>query len=486
MNEWTFAPALSIAAAIKARTISATDILEHYLDRIERLNPALNAVIVLDADRARTRARAADAAASRGEDWGPLHGVPMTLKEAFDIAGLPTTWGFEAYRDNIATTDSLAAKRFTSAGAILFGKTNVPIALSDWQTFNPVYGTTNNPWDHDRTPGGSSGGSAAALAAGLTGLEAGSDIGASIRNPAHYCGVYGHKPTMAIVSSKGHSLPDWRNTPELDIAVIGPMARSAHDLAIALDVMAGPDEIDAVGWQLNLPRDQRRSLSDFRVGIIYTDPEAEVDEAVQQQLRDVAKFLRRSGSEVIEGHKPAIASRDAHDTYIALLRAATSAGVDPAVFNGFQQRAQTLAPTADDYPAKMVRGATLSHRDWLFINETRHGMRRAWAEYFKDTDLLLCPAATTVAFEHNQQGERWERMIDVNGQPQPTTTPLFWAGYSGHVYLPSTVAPIGLSAGGLPVGMQIIGPQYQDHRCIRFAQLLEDHYRGFTVPENYS
>jgi len=481
-KDWTFASAHTIATAIVEKRLSALEILDHYIGRIESFDEQINAVVVRDFDRARDRARAADQEIAAGRQCGPLHGVPMTIKEAFDVEGLPTTWGFDEHRNNIAERNAVAVQRFSDAGANLLGKTNVPVALADWQSFNPIYGTTNNPWDVQRTPGGSSGGSAAALAAGFTALEAGSDIGASIRNPAHYCGIYGHKTSFGIATSEGHSLPQWRGSAEVDIAVIGPMARSAADLEIALDVMAGPDAIDGSGWTLNLPRPKAKSLADFKVGIVYSDTQAEVDQSVQNSLRELARFLNDAGVQVFEERRPDIDSRAAHETYIALLRSATSSGVSESDFERFKDKADKLNSGADDYASLMYRGVTLSHREWCFVNEIRHRSRRAWAEYFEDIDLFLCPAATTTAFPHNQQGERWQRMIDVNGQPQPTTTALFWAGYSGHVYLPSTVAPVGLSESGLPVGVQIVGPQYHDHCCIRFAQLLEKEFRAFSPP----
>jgi amidase len=483
MTRLTMASASAQAAAIAAGVITSRDLLEQYLDRVERFNPDINAVVVLDAERARARADAADASWCAGQLWGPLHGVPMTVKEAFDVRGLPSTWGFEAMRENLPAEDALAVQRLMAAGAVIFGKTNVPVALADWQTYNPIYGTTNNPWDLTRGPGGSSGGSAAALAAGLTGLEIGSDIGASIRNPAHYCGVYGHKPTFGIASPRGHALPGAAATPDTDMAVIGPLARSAYDLELAMDALIGLDAIDAVGLKVDLPGADRHSLGEFKVAIIYSDDEAPVDEAVQARLRDLAVFLRDAGADVREDLRPAIDSAESHRNYIALLRAATSTGASQDILDAI---ASGLPDTSDQsYPARMLRAIGMTHREWHFENEARHRMRRRWAEYFEDVDLLLCPAATTVAFEHNQEGERWERMVPVNGEPQPTTTPLFWAGYPGHVYLPATVAPVGLSDSGLPVGVQIVGPQYRDYRCIRFAQLLEDHYVRFQAPSAY-
>ena len=233
-----FLPAHRLAALVRAGKIGCLELLDLYLERVEQHNAKLNAIVVLDTERARKRARAADRALAKGEVWGPLHGVPVTIKESFDVEGLPTTWGHPELKDNIAQRNALAVDRLLAAGAVLFGKTNIPTALADWQTFNPIHGTTNNPWDLSRVPGGSSGGAAAALAAGLTGLETGSDIGASIRNPAHYCGVYGHKPTFGICSSQGQTAPP--RITDNDIAVIGPLARSARDLEIALKTIAGP------------------------------------------------------------------------------------------------------------------------------------------------------------------------------------------------------------------------------------------------------
>ena len=262
--------------------------LNLYLDRLEKFNPEINAVISLDVQAARKRAKAADKALAKGQVWGPLHGVPVTLKDSFDVKGMPTTRGNPIFKNNFPEENALIVDRLLNAGAVIFGKTNVPLNLADWQTYNEIYGTTNNPWDVTRSPGGSSGGSAAALAAGLTTLEAGSDIGASIRNPAHYCGVYGHKPTYGIISPKGHSVPGMVATG--DITVVGPLARSAEDLALALDVMAGPDEIDGQGWQLRLPKPKKMKLRDYKVAVICSDPVAEVDSEVQQRIKAVADF----------------------------------------------------------------------------------------------------------------------------------------------------------------------------------------------------
>jgi amidase len=478
-----FRSAKQLAADIRRGKLGALEALDLFLARVDRFNPQLNAIVVRDVDAARRRARQADAALRRGKVWGPLHGVPMTVKESYDVVGMPTTWGLAELKDNLPARNALAVDRLLGAGVVLFGKTNVPSWLADWQSFNPVYGTTNNPWDLSRTPGGSSGGAAAALAAGLTGFEAGSDIGSSIRNPAHYCGVYGHKPTYGIVPPRGQALPG--RVAAGDISVIGPMGRSADDLALGLSVMAGPDEIDGAGWRLELPSPRRKALREFKVAVMLTDPVSEVDDEVQARVQAVADFLARRKARVSDTARPAIDTAEAQRLYVFLLRAATAGRQTPEQFDRNAETARGLRPDDESYYARMTRANVAPHRDWLAANEARHKMRWRWAEFFRDHDLLLCPAAATVAFPHDHEGERHERTITVNGRRVPTTDQLFWAGYPGLAFLPATVAPAGLSRAGLPVGVQIVGPQYGDRTCIELARLLEREFQGFVPPPGY-
>jgi amidase len=484
MIDLPFRPAKQLASLIRGKKVGCLELLDLYIARMEKYNPPLNAIIATDLDKARRRARAADRALARKEVWGPLHGVPMTIKESYDVVGMPTTWGVPELKDNQPKQNALAVDRLLRAGVVLFGKTNVPLYLADWQSYNSIYGTTNNPWDLSRSPGGSSGGSAAALAAGLTGLEAGSDIGASIRNPAHYCGVFGHKPTYGIVPPRGQALPG-KITPT-DISVIGPMGRSAADLELGLAVMAGADEIDGVGWQLRLPPPRKKALRDYKVAVMFNDPNSDVDREVQDRLRAVVDFLVRNRVKVNERARPAIDTREAHRVYVFLLRAATSGRQTDEMFRQNLEIARGLSPRDESYYARMTRANTLYHRDWLALNEARHQMRWKWAEFFEEYDLLLSPAAASAAFPHDQQGERHERAIRVNGRDVPTTDQLFWAGYSCMVYLPATVAPAGFTPGRLPVGVQIIGPQYGDRTCIEFARLLEREFQGFVPPDGYA
>ena len=482
MIDMPFRTAKQLAAAIRRKQIGCLELLDLYLARVAKYNPALNAIVVVDAEGARKRARAADRALAKGQVWGPLHGVPMTLKESYDVAGMPSTWGIPAMKDNRPERNALTVDRLLGAGVVLFGKTNVPIYLADYQSYNSIYGTTNNPWDPTRAPGGSSGGSAAALAAGLTGLEAGSDIGSSIRNPAHYCGVFGHKPTWGIVPPRGHALGRVAMT---DISVVGPLARGADDLGLALDAMAGADEIDGAGWRLALPPPRRKTLREYRVAVMLEDSNSEVDGAVVDRLQALADFLGKKRVKVSDRARPDIDTREAHRVFIRLLRAATSGRMPVAEFEKNLAAARGLAADDESYFAQMTRANTLYHRDWLVANETRHQIRRKWAAFFEEWDLLLCPVAASAAFPHDHEGERYQRTIEVNGRRVSTVDQLFWAGLTGMVYLPASVAPVGLTPNGLPVGVQIAGPQYGDRTCIAFAGWLEKEYQAFVPPPGY-
>ena len=474
--------ATDMLARLRAGDISSLELLEQHIERIQQLDPAINAVVVRDFDTARQRARQADTAWRRGEHWGPLHGLPMTVKESFDLPGTPTCWGFPQYKDNIAQRPALAVQRLQDAGAVVFGKTNVPVALGDWQSFNPVYGTTNNPWDLRRTPGGSSGGASAALAAGMTPLELGSDIGASIRNPAHYCGVYGHKPTWGVVPMQGHQLPGVRCIDSLDIAVAGPLARSAQDLQLAMQVLTTPlQQFGPMGWTPAQWRRTDKAPQQCRVAIVYDDPEARVDHSIQNRLHALADFLRAQGVTVLEDHRP-VDSAQSHRVYMHLLRAATGAWLDDASYARFQTLAQEADPAHDTMRERVWRGSTLTHRDWVEFDQQRAVLRAQWRSYFDSVDLLITPVATSPAFLHDQQGERWERMLQVNGQDQPHTDSLFWAGYPGVVGLPATAIPIGQSPEGLPVGAQIIGDTLADPLCLKMARWLETEWCGFMPP----
>ena len=482
MQTLCLSSAVELARRIRRKDISAVELLQAHLDRTARLNPQLNAVVVDMAEAALQRARAADAALARGDCWGPLHGVPVTVKEAFDVEGTPTTWGFEDQRHNIASRNAVAVQRYLDAGAIVHGKTNVPVALADWQSFNPVYGTSHNPWDLGRSPGGSSGGSAAALAAGLAALELGSDIGSSIRNPAHYCGVWGHKPTWGVVPLEGHQLPGDVGVDATDIGVAGPLARSAVDLSLAMDLLATP--LTCYGPMGRTPavwRDHGLPATRLRIAVVTDEARAPVDAPIRLAMEQLAAFLEAEGLQVSTTVRP-VDSEHAWRTNLPLLRGALVGHFSDEEFEHARQQAAAATGPATEIPAAHWRALVQSHRDWLRHDEQRTVLRQQWAGFFEHWDLLVCPIAATTAVPHNHQGYRWARMLSVNGQPQPQTTQMFWALYGGAMGLPATAVPIAQGPDGLPIGAQVIGPAFADPVCLRFARWLETAWRGFVPP----
>jgi amidase len=483
MDEDAFGSTAGLAARVRERKIGCLEALDFFLARAEKYNPALNAVVTWQTDRARERARAADAALARGENWGPLHGVPMTVKESFSVEGMPTTWGNPLFKDNVATEDAVLVERLLRAGAVIYGKTNVPYMLMDAQSYNEVYGVTNNPWDISRGPGGSSGGEAAALAAGLSALGAGSDIAGSLRNPAHYCGVYAHKPSWGLIPTRGHS-PSGALTPT-DISAVGPMARHAEDLDLAMPALAGPDLLQQTAWRVELPPPRHRRLGDFRVALWTQSPMCEIDASVAERFTAVAAALTRAGAAIAEEAHPAIDDEAHHRLFMQLLRAATASRLRDEDFAAQQAIAATLAPDDTSFRAEVARGATIGHRDWGVANETRTRLRHDWHQFFRDCDVLLTPVAATAAFPHDHSPDRDARRIPVNDKQRPYSEQIFWAELASLSYLPATAAPIGLTADGLPVGMQIITAEGEDRTAIEFARLLAAEIGGFTPPPDY-
>lgn len=465
-----FASAAKLASMIKAKKISALEAVDFYIARIEAFDDAINAVVVRDFDRARAQAKALDRGRSKIAKLPPLYGVPMTVKESFDVAGLPTTWGVAAAKGNIAKADAVAIERFKQAGAVILGKTNVPVMLADWQSFNPVYGTTSNPWDLSRSPGGSSGGSAASIAAGFAALDAGSDIGASLRDPAHYCGIYAHKPSYGVCAMQGHSLSGGLVAP--DISCIGPMARTAKDLALGLGVMAGGVE---AGWRLALPKPKVTGLKGLRVAIMAAHEICPVETEISESLLSLGRFLKKAGAKVSYTARPDFDAAAAHENYMLMLNAALSARVPDAVVERLRE----------DPDGMSTRGMLMEHRIWLRHNDERARMKLAWHGFFENYDVLISPVGSTAAVAHDHSGNMAERHISVNGSEMIFGQQLFWAGYSCNFGLPSTAAPLGMTAGGLPFGMQIIGDSFTDYDTIAVAALLEREWLGFSPPPLY-
>lgn len=478
LRSFPFGSASAQAAALRAGKVSSVELLKAYLARADRLNPILNALVVDDRKAAMARARAADRALARGESWGPLHGLPMSVKESFDLVGHPTTFGHLPRKEHVATSDALAVQRLKGAGAVVFAKSNVPLNLADFQSYNEVYGTTNNPWDPSRGAGGSSGGSAAAVAAGMSALEFGSDIGGSIRNPAAYCGVYGHKPTWCIVPKRGHTMVNVPSA-ELDLSVVGPLARSAADLALALKVTAGPDELNARGVSYRLPAPPG-SLRGLRVALWLDDAIAPVDDQVKARIEVAARALDKAGVRLDIKARPAFDPAHAHAVYSMLLHA-NMAARRPDYANVQQQR-ESLEPSDQSEHARLLRMSTASYRDYFVANNQREQLRWAWHDFFGRHDLVLMPITATPAFRHDHSEPMSARTMRVNGREVSYFAQLFWAGLATASFLPSTVAPVGLSDDGLPVGMQIVGPEMADRSTIWLAGQLAGLIGGYTPP----
>lgn len=456
-QDFADASATTLVDALAAGRVSALELADAAIARIDARDGAINAVVVRDFDRARDAAKAADAALARGERR-PLLGVPMTIKEANWLAGTPTTWGMEMWREARASVDGVGVARLKAAGAVILGKTNVPPMLADWQSDNPVYGRSNNPWDLSRTPGGSSGGSAAVLAAGMVPLEFGSDIGGSIRVPAAFCGVYGHKPSYGLVPLRGHTPPvvDGSDVP---LAVVGPMARTAADLDLALGVLAGPAPEEAVGYGLALRPPRHDRLADFRVLILDTHPMAKVDAEIVAALHALADRLEDAGARVDRQSDLLPDLADAQMLYGAILNVAMTRGQPGA-----------RSPSA---------------HEWMGLLDGQLAVRRQWARLFEGFDVVLAPAHGSLAFPHDPSPDMGARKLTLNGEATRYFDQLAWPGMATLACLPATAAPIGLSRAGLPIGIQILGPYLEDRTPIAFAGLLEREFGGFVPPPGY-
>ncbi len=483
MSDIAFRPAHAQADAIRRREISSRELLDHYLARVERLNTPLNAVVTLDVDTARRAADAADAALARGEARGPLHGVPMTIKDTYETVGLRTTCGLPAW-DHVPERDAESVARLRGAGAVIFGKTNTPTLAGDWQTYNPIFGTTNNPWDTARTTGGSSGGAAAAVATGMTSLELGSDIGGSIRVPSNWCGVCGHKPTWGIVPQRGHLPPPPGALGATDLGVMGPIARSVDDLELALGVLAGAAGHEAAGWRLALPPPRATALRELRVAAWFDDTAFPVDPEVRAALESAAGALRTAGARIAET-RPAVELPEIVRTYQQLLYPILLGTMAQESFDGFTALATAL-PVEDDGPlARSVRFATLRHRDWIFADERRQQVRALMADFFRDVDVLLMPVAPVAAIPHDHSEPFTDRTIRWSGGTRPYTDLFGWIALTTLAYLPATVVPVGRTAGGLPVGVQIVGPYLEDRTTLAAGRAVAEVLGGFAPPPGF-
>ena len=479
----TYRSVSELRAMLDARQVSATELLDHAVARIEAHDSRINAVVVRDFERARAAAGAADAALARGERR-PLLGIPMTVKEFFNVDGLPTTWGLPMGRDWLPTEDAVAVARLKEAGAVVLGKTNLATAIADWQSFNVIYGTTNNPWDLGRTPGGSSGGSAAALAAGYVPLELGSDISGSLRVPAHFCGVFSHKPSSDLVPQRGHAPP---RSPALPtdltsgLGVCGPMARTAADLASALDVLAGPDEYQAGAYRMPLPLARHSDLRSYRVLVVDTHPLLPVA-AIYGELDRLAGRLTAAGAAVARSSALLPDLAEAARLHTRMVRNVVNFGRPPDYFRKVQEEVAALSRDDDSLKAWRIRAPLMSHHEWMAAEIGRARLRQQWRALFREFDVVLCPPCSVLAFPHDHMEDQEDRRIDIDGTAFPYLSLIVWSTAATPPGLPATVIPIGRSPAGLPIGVQIIGPFLEDRTTIAFAGLVEREFGSFVPP----
>ena len=470
--------ASELAAAVRSRRVSSVELLDAYVARIEKLNPMVNAVVTLDVDRARQRAVEADAAWARGEWWGPLHGLPISVKDALDTAGIRTTGGSKDFANRVPAADAPVVARLKDAGAIVFAKTNLPLWSGDGQTWNELFGATGNPWDLERSPGGSSGGAAAAMACGFSALETGTDIGGSIRGPAHVSGVYGHKPSFGLVPGTGYfDRPDGGRF-DVDINVIGPLTRSVDDLELALGELAGPNTLGGGRARTALPPPRAAALSDYRVAVWLDDPTMVVDSEANAVLRRAVDQLTAAGARVEEAHPP-MDVEDALRTYFFLLGAAMGSGDPAAVAVGRSMPSDT---PGEPIEASFARGAAADVVAWNGARMAQAEIRRAWARFHETYDVLLCPVTPTAALPTEPGVGITERTMTIDGRPRPAIELIRWAGIIGLAYLPSTVIPVGATAAGLPIGIQIVGPYFEDRTTLDMARRADAVLDAYRVP----
>jgi amidase len=482
-----FLSAREQARMLRENKIGSMELLDLQLKRVSEVNPAINAVIAFDEDRARRDARQADDALAKGSPLGPLHGLPMTVKDVFEMEGVVTTCGMEALRNYVPDHDAAVLTSLREAGAVIFGKTNVPEGAGDHQSYNSIYGITRNPWNLDVTAGGSSGGAAAAVATFMTPLEVGSDVGGSIRCPAHFCGVFGHKPSHGLVPLAGHIPPEPGALRDIEMEVAGPLARSAYDLEFAFDLIARPNDLDRKGKVWHLPKARHNRLKDFRVALWADTKHYPVDPGYLEAIHGFADDLRKAGVTIDDEARPAINPDESNETYIASLFGMWGGGLSDEAFNGYVKAAAGLDPSDRSWPARIGRAAAQSLRDWDRLLEKRAKMRRAWESFFAEYDILICPVMVTPAFPHDTSGAdhtaQLHRAMKVGSEMLPYLDNLIWPGLITLVNLPSTVAPTRHFTVGLPIGVQLVSGYLDDRTTLRFAQLVEDEFGGFIAPD---
>ena len=475
-----FLPASQQALLIRQGQLRSRDLLEAFYARSQDTRASLNAVICDDIGEARKRADQLDRLAAEQRFVGPLHGLPVSIKDTLSVVGMPTTAGNQAFADYRPTKNASAVQQLVDDGVVIYGKTNVPDMAADWQSHNALYGTSNNPWDSSRTPGGSSGGAAAAVSAGLTAFELGSDLGGSVRVPAHFCGVYGHKPTHGIISLHGHIPGEPGQLALTDIAALGPLARSAEDLALVLHSTVDRQPGARGEPPYTLRPATRQRVQDYKVAAWLDDAYSPVSHGISRVLQHCVTSLQGAGVPVNTRARPGFSLEEAGDVYMRLLMGIHSGGVDEA---GFEAHHVAEGERAANIGEGFSRYLGLSHRNWLQANESREQMRQGWRQLFSDYDVLLAPVSITTAFPHDHSQPQYRRSLLIDGQPRDYMSQILWCGaLAGAGLLPATVAPVGFTDEGLPVGIQIIGAPGTDLSTIQFAGFLGELLGGYRQP----
>jgi amidase len=476
-----FTPATAMLEALNKRQVSAVELLDLHLHRIERYNPTLNAIVTFDSEHARQIAIAADQARAQGEH-GALLGLPVTIKDTIDVRGLPGTAGVERYKDRRPERDAPLVARVRAAGAVIIGKTNVPPYAGDWQAANRVFGRTNNPWDLSRSPGGSTGGGAAALAAGLTPLEFGSDIGGSIRIPAAFCGVFGHKPSETAVPRSGH----FPGTPLPNAATVmislGPLARDAHDLELALEVIAGPEIGEDTSWRLQLPHARHERLADFRVAVLPSLPWLPVDTEILEAQDACIRALHQAGCYVETAAPEGFGDfSNWYELFPKLLFVMMFVGEQD---HKRRQQAEMMRLSGDRYLKASAGGIMAGASDYIIWHGQREAYRALWRAFFQEWDVVLSPANIVPAFPHTGAPYQ-QRTLTINGVTVPYSRQSAYAGIATLAGQPATAFPVGMTGTGLPIGLQAIGPYLEDRTPIHFASLVTRELGGFRRPSGY-
>lgn len=472
----SFGSAVDALAALDAKVISSVELTRHVFDRIRRYDSRINAFVTLREESAVAEARAADERRARRQVLGVLDGLPVMVKDYYETAGIRTTAGLQRLKDFVPATDATVVARLKRAGALIIGKTNTP-EEGDAQTYNTVAGTTNNPWDVTRTPGGSTGGGAAALASGFGFLEVGSDIGGSIRIPSHFCGVYGHKATLDVVPQDGHipGGPRELNAPQV-LGVGGPLARSAPDLLLALGVLGGPNGDMALGYRWLLPPPRAENLRRFRIGFVHDDAYCPLDAEVAAVVADALNRMSAVGISMKAGWPKSFDAQASFDNYAFLLGSIISRDASSTLLEQMRRR------IAQGDRAPYYLGALATHREWDEQNVRRMRAQAVWREYFKEVDAFVSPVCFVAAFPHDHTPDRASRTLLTAAGKRPYLDVAKWIAPAALLGCPATVIPIGHASSGLPVGLQIMGPYMEDATPLTIALCMQQLTGGFAQP----